>query len=177
MESGPVLAVHEDDEEQEVAQPAGKKITFEDVRQAWLAIRAIDGFDSPENRQRGTPLRAFDNNMRARYCAIRLQKGLKDAVDLSDEKVRELRVPLLDNEEPPETPLFKTRKEQLEYERKERSIVMETCDIDPVPIAMRLSVIGESMKHIPADLLVNLGPFLIDDRNEADFETASGKKK
>jgi hypothetical protein len=143
-------------------EPSNSVVTMQVARAAWNAIRLIDGAENGHVGQ-AKALQAFKNNRPARYASLRLQKALKSDVDFSEDELQKCNEKWVGSTE---------AHAQVLYEKERREILkMPARDVpEPGTVALKLSLLKKSIDLIPSDLLMDLGPFLIDDLQEEPAE-------
>lgn len=153
------------------------KATFRQARIAFQAIRLIDGFDA-NTEGAIKPLQAFKDNMRARYCALRLQRRLKEVIEASEGQLVELNeryLPKMTEAGKEGAMKYSDPADKVAHDQEERKLLAQEIDgLNVEEVALKLSVIGDSLKNISSDLLMDLGPFLIVDVEE---ESLNGKPR
>jgi hypothetical protein len=122
------------------------KTTFAEIRNAYFAIRVIDG--APGGQPQGMGL--LKDNLVAKSRSYRLQSMLRPEVDASEDLLNDLREQI--GEVPGGEAVYARR----------ANVLMRTEVEVPDHVVLTSRLLGdEVLKKVPSALLVDLGPFFV----------------
>jgi hypothetical protein len=128
------------------------KATFAQIRNAYNAIRTIDG--APGGQAPGMAL--LKDNLVAKSRSYRLQSALLPDVDASEEVVSELRLKYAGEEGSVVTP-----QQELAFSRAVSKAMRQEVDV-PDHVVLTARMLGdEVVGKVPSSLLADLGPFFV----------------
>jgi hypothetical protein len=126
------------------------KVTFAQIRNAYNAIRTIDG--APGGQAPGMAL--LKENLVAKSRSYRIQSALLPDVDASEEAITELRLKHAGEEGSKVTP-----HQELAFTRAVSKLMRQEVDVSDHLVLTDKMLGDEVMGKIPSSLLADLGPF------------------
>jgi hypothetical protein len=128
------------------------KVTFAQIRNAYNAIRTIDG--APGGQQPGMAM--LKENLVAKSRSYRMQSALLPDVDASEEAITDLRLKYAGEEGS-----RVSQHQELAFTRAVAKLMKQEVEV-PDHLVLTDKMLGdEVMGKIPSTLLADLGPFFV----------------